>query len=224
MLNNLSSTPNSQPPRLPPTRSERAALARANFVETAKDRWNAEVEGAVQWIQHKDWVEVREELEAGAGRLWASVAGGQTVGETAEAAADKVRAAVDEHGATVAAAAARAYQEAKVKSAEAAGQTQEKAVEAAQVSKEAATSIWERGFAKSKEVADKAKAAVGLAEEKVASAVDAAKTLPKSDVEKVLQQRYQKSSPDTAKSIEEALAERYTPIDSKDNATKLRGV
>ncbi|KAH6631012.1 hypothetical protein B0J18DRAFT_476249 [Chaetomium sp. MPI-SDFR-AT-0129] len=45
------------------------------FVEEAKARWNGEVLGAVQWLQGRDWVRVREDVEdkvadvLGVGRL-----------------------------------------------------------------------------------------------------------------------------------------------------------
>jgi altered-inheritance-of-mitochondria protein 5 len=39
------------------------------LVETAKDRWNAEIENAVRWAQRTDWNEVREGVEGAAARL-----------------------------------------------------------------------------------------------------------------------------------------------------------
>lgn len=38
-------------------------------METWKDRWNGEVEGAVRWVQRFDWRRVREGLE-GRAREW----------------------------------------------------------------------------------------------------------------------------------------------------------
>lgn len=52
-----------------PTRAELAAAARANFTDRAKDRWNAEVEGAVRWLQSADWGRARERAEDRVGVL-----------------------------------------------------------------------------------------------------------------------------------------------------------
>lgn len=38
--------------------------------ETAKDRWNAELEGGVRKLQRTDWGQVRERMEEGASRVW----------------------------------------------------------------------------------------------------------------------------------------------------------
>jgi len=51
------------PVPLRPTRAELAAAARANFVDSAKDRWNSDLEGAVKWLQSADWGRAREKLE-----------------------------------------------------------------------------------------------------------------------------------------------------------------
>ncbi|KUI61743.1 hypothetical protein VP1G_08902, partial [Cytospora mali] len=95
---------------------------------------------------------------------------------------------------------------------------QGKAVEA----KEAATSIWERGFRRSKEVVGKAKEAVGIAEQKVQEKVLEVKAA-ESSVERVLQQRYERKNDVTSKSVEEILEERYKPMAEQDNS-KLRGL
>lgn len=71
VLNALSNTPN--PPSrhdpandvlYPPSRAEIALRRKGHFIETAKDRWNAEIENAVRWAQTKDWDAVREDAEA----------------------------------------------------------------------------------------------------------------------------------------------------------------
>ncbi|TAQ90199.1 hypothetical protein B7494_g1466 [Chlorociboria aeruginascens] len=56
----------------PPTRAEIAREERSTLVETAKDRWNEEIENAVRWVQRKDWGEVREGMEDAVARLLAS--------------------------------------------------------------------------------------------------------------------------------------------------------
>ncbi|KAM9879226.1 hypothetical protein VDGL01_06661 [Verticillium dahliae] len=62
-------------PAPPPTRHEIEAAKRANLVDTAKDRWNAEVEGAVHYLQRTDWDDVRAGLEDAAWRAWRSAFG-----------------------------------------------------------------------------------------------------------------------------------------------------
>ncbi len=60
-----------EPTPLPPpqSRAELAREERSSLVETAKDRWNAEVENAVRWVQRTDWNEVREGMEGAVARL-----------------------------------------------------------------------------------------------------------------------------------------------------------
>jgi MICOS complex subunit MIC12 len=206
ILNSLSYIPATAPP--PKTLAEELALleqqqellARAeakrrnlsasnqSFLDKAKDRWNAEVEGAVRWAANKDWVAVREDAETAASRLWARASGAEVQHDTARWA-----------GAAVS----------------------NKAGEA----KEAAESLWERGFQKGKEIADQARAGIAKAEEKAQDVVrGATKQTGGTDIEKVLQQRYERT-PDEAlsKSPEELLEERYRPMVEQDN-TKLRGL
>lgn len=51
------------------SRAELAREERSNLTETAKDRWNDEVEGAVRWLQHADWEGVRNGMEGAIARL-----------------------------------------------------------------------------------------------------------------------------------------------------------
>lgn len=228
ILNSLSYIPATAPP--PKTLAEELALleqqqellARAEakrrnlsssnegFFDKAKDRWNAEIEGAVRWAANKDWIAAREDAETAASRLWARASGGEAPADTAQRA-----------GATVTDKAAAAATSAKGAAAQARAATGDKAVEA----KEAATSIWARGFKKGKEIADQAKAGLAKAEEKAQDVVrGAAKKTGESDIEKVLQQRYERKPVESlSKSPEELLAERYRPMVEQDN-TKLRGL
>jgi MICOS complex subunit MIC12 len=79
-----------------------------------------------------------------------------------------------------------------------------------------------KGIEKGKEAIGKAQAAVGLAAEKMESKAQAATLSHSSAVEKALHERYEKPSP-LDKTVEETLAERYKPIEERDN-TVLRGV
>lgn len=60
-----------EPTPLPPpqSRAELAREERSTLAETAKDRWNAEIENAIRWIQRTDWNEVREGMEGAVARL-----------------------------------------------------------------------------------------------------------------------------------------------------------
>lgn len=60
-----------EPTPLPPpqSRAELAREERSTLVETAKDRWNEEVENAVRWVQRTDWNEMREGMEGAIARL-----------------------------------------------------------------------------------------------------------------------------------------------------------
>lgn len=222
------------PPVYQPTRAELAAVERENFIETAKDKWNSEVEREIRWVQNTDWSEVREGVETAVGRLWARALG-KAIDETEKgeeraaavassftsdakrevsSAADKTKSVASEQAASVADAAKSAYADAKARGAEAASKTQKGAEEA----KGSIFSAVGRGIEKSKE-------ALGLANQKLAGAekvIEGKIDEKLSPVEQTLQQRYQKSSGVNG-TVEEALAERYTPIDKRNN-TVLRGV
>ena len=43
---------------------------RIGAVEVAKDKWNEEVKGAVQWVQSVQWDVVRDRMENGVARVW----------------------------------------------------------------------------------------------------------------------------------------------------------
>ncbi|KXJ91163.1 hypothetical protein Micbo1qcDRAFT_163941 [Microdochium bolleyi] len=195
------------PPSLPPTRTELAAIERANLVESAKDRWNAEIEGAVRWAQNKDWEEVQEGVETALHRLWNRATGGP---EVVDARAQQAAGIIRNDAAGVAAAAKSAYADAKART-----------KDEADAAKSSIFSAIGKGVQKAKE------AVVG-AEQKLEQNVMLA-TTPNAreappDVEKALRQRYEKPSGDAVtKTVEEALAERYTPVDQRDN-TKLRAL
>ncbi|KAJ4006821.1 uncharacterized protein FIESC28_08015 [Fusarium coffeatum] len=190
------------PPLPPPTRSEVAAAQRAKTVEIAKDRWNTEVENAARWVQHTDWVQVREGLEETASRLWARAVGAspsevvEEAGQKAKAAEQRAKPFVKEEAAKlgdasgkVAAAAKSAYKKAKAES------------------KEFASIALDHS--KDKENVDIAQ------EDGALSAL--------TPVERALQQRFNKPEDKVNKTVEDALNERYKPMDSRDN-TQLRGV
>ncbi|GAP83130.2 hypothetical protein SAMD00023353_0401300 [Rosellinia necatrix] len=195
------------PPVFPPSRAERAAAERAHFAEAAKDRWNAEVEGAVRWAQAKDWTEVREGVETAVGRLWA-----RAMGEAHEAAGNaevKSDSSSSSSSSSVVAAAKSAYADAQVKSAELASKVDRKAEEKAEEAKGTVMGVLGKGIEKGKEVLGKAKSAVAVVEEKTGPAT--------SPVEEALQQRYEKPN-GLEQTVEEVLAARYAPIGQHDNA------
>ncbi|KAJ4265410.1 hypothetical protein NW762_004698 [Fusarium torreyae] len=190
------------PPLPPPTRSEVAAAQRAQTVEIAKDRWNTEVENAVRWVQRTDWVEVREGLEDTASRLWARAFGGSPsealdqAGQKAKDAERRVKPVVKEEAAKL-------------------GETSGKVAAAAK-------SAYQKAKAETKEFAhvvldhSKDKENVDIAQEDGALS-------DLTPVERALKQRFDKPEEKVNKTVEEALEDRYKPMDSRDN-TQLRGV
>jgi altered-inheritance-of-mitochondria protein 5 len=222
------------PPVHLPTRSEIAARQRENFVELAKDRWNAEVEGAVRWAQETDWHEVRVGAETAVGRLWAKAFGNaieeaekgekkagvlagqakEEVKREATSALAKTKSVASEKAGGVAAAAKSAYADAKVRGTEAVEKSEQKA----EAAKGSIFSAVGRGIEKGKEALGIVKDKAIGAEQKLEGKIDA----KLSPVERTLQQRYEKPS-GVNQTVEQALAERYTPIDKRDNAV-LRGV
>ncbi|KAK5661369.1 hypothetical protein OQA88_11268 [Cercophora sp. LCS_1] len=168
----------------PPSRAELALRERGHFIETAKDRWNAEIEGAVRWAQTRDWQGVRENAEE------------RLLGIARSVDVNEVREKVQGTAKGVA------------------GQVREDVKAVVEKGREAVE--------KGREAVGRAKAAVKLAEERAETKVDA-KLLHLSEVDKALAQRYEKDDGVMKKSVKEVLAERYTPIDKRDN-TKLRGI
>lgn len=65
----LDSLLDTTPVAAPLSRAELAREERGTLVETAKDRWNEEVENAVRWVQRTDWEEVRAGMEGAVARL-----------------------------------------------------------------------------------------------------------------------------------------------------------
>ncbi|KAK3325464.1 hypothetical protein B0H66DRAFT_124913 [Apodospora peruviana] len=228
VVNALAHDPSTRSPRLgdvtfPPSRVELAAQHRAHFVETAKDKWNSEIEGAVRWAQTKDWTEVRETAEDAAAVLLgvakesnAAKQAGEVRDEmvdNAKGAAKEARAKVVETRNQVAAA--------DIKSTLA--ETRDQVVEKAGEVKEESKGVLVRAVEKGRHMVGRAKAAVYLAEEKIETKMDA-KIMHASDVEKALAERFEQPREDVmGKSVEQVLEERYTPIDKRDN-TRLRGI
>ncbi|KAK0613494.1 hypothetical protein B0T14DRAFT_569531 [Immersiella caudata] len=168
----------------PPSRAELAARERTHFLETAKDRWNSEIEGAVRWVQNKDWVSVREDAEE------------RLLGAAKSVDTEELK---------------RRAHSAEAKVAGVAGQV-----------KQDVTGAVAKGIEVGKDMVGRAKAAVYLAEERAEAKMDA-KLLGVSEIEKVLNQRYQRDESVMKKSVKEVLAERYKPINERDN-TRLRGI
>lgn len=160
------------------------------------------MEAAVRWAANKDWVAAREHAEDTVSRVWARASGGEPPSRTAE----RAGAAVSQKAAYAATTARSTAEQTASRTKEA---VQVKAVEA----KEAGTSIWERGFRKSKEVASQAKAAVGLAEEKVQQKATELASVIEADADKVIQQRFERKPEEVLKqSPEEVLEQRYKPV------------
>ncbi|KAF4837302.1 hypothetical protein CGCTS75_v001589 [Colletotrichum tropicale] len=226
--------------RLPPplTRSEQSVKDRENLVESAKYRWNKEVENAVRWAQRTDWAEVRETLEGNVARLW-----GGAIDKTAEAgdraaplakevvegAKQKGAILADEQGESLRKEAKSAWERAREKTLAADEAARAKAAElrkaadakAAEV-KAVVGEVVEKGRKEAGAAVVKVQQAAGIVEDKVSIKEDG-KVLPAgSPVQQALHQRYEKPSGLT-KTVKEVLAERYQRVDERDN-TQLRGL
>jgi altered-inheritance-of-mitochondria protein 5 len=211
-----------EPPRL--TRAELAREERSTFIEASKDRWNNEIEHAVRWVQNKDWSEVRESLEDQVARLWGKEIqrSRDVIQRSEDQARPRVQEAVDRSrvAATEGAhSAAAGVEHAGVKAREAADLASVKSKQAADYAGRTGGAVRgavQKGIEKGKEVATAVGAALTTAKDDIKGAIEL------SEVEKALQQRYVGSS-SIDQTVEEALAERYTPIDKRDNSV-LRGV
>lgn len=219
-----------------PTSSSSTAAPEHHLLEVAKSRWNAEIEAAVRWAQTKDWDEVREDAEGVLARLWRTVSGTPAGEEVKrDAAVVRSRAAEGAEKANAEAARARgttvsALEAAKERSQAAAANV---VAQARETSKHVAEAVHEkaeqgkaavaRGIEKSKEAVEHVKVAAGLAEQKMESRVDNS-LLHLSEVDRALAQRYKESRGEVMdKSVEEALAERYMPVEQQDRS-KLKAV
>lgn len=218
--------PTPEPPRL--TRAELAREERSTLIEAAKDRWNAEIESAVRYVQTKDWSEVRESMEDTVARvlgisLEKSRAGIADVenrsGPFVQDAVDRSRAAARQ-GADQAAVGVNEAARKTIDGADYAVIKTKEAAAAAPGAIDSARGAVRNAVNKGLEKGKEAVAAVGSAVHGTQSKVS--EKVGQSEIEKALQQRY--SGPAWAdQSVEEALAERYTPMDKKDNSI-LRGV
>lgn len=234
VLHSLVHDPASSPAS--PTSLSTATVPEHHLIETAKSRWNAEIEAAVRWAQTKDWSEVREDAEGVLARLWGTVSGSQA-GEEVKKDAGIVSSRTVEGVEQVKTEATQAQQTTKSALEQARDRSQAAATSAVAQAKETSKSVVEavqakaeqgkaavaRGIEKSKEAVEHAKVAVGLAEEKLESKLDNT-LLHLNDVDRALAQRYEESRSDvTSKSVEEALAERYKPVENQDRS-KLKAV
>ncbi|KAI1639970.1 hypothetical protein F4809DRAFT_21771 [Biscogniauxia mediterranea] len=205
------------PPVLPPTRAELAAAERANLVETAKDRWNSEVESAVRWVQTKDWEEVREGVETAVARLWARTFNDESKKETTveKQAADKPKDEAPKRSKNNRVALTTGSADADTIAQDSSNIVHKTEGKADKVATEARGSvfgaIW-RGL-------EKAKSAVGMTNDESELKHDE-KSASMTPVERALNQRYQQSS-GKEQSVEDTLAARYAPVDQKDN-TQLK--
>jgi len=163
------------PTPLPPpqTRAELTREERSTLVETAKDRWNDEVENAVRWVQRTDWNDVREGMEGAVARL---LGGGlqksrEGIEQAEREAAPKVQEAVDRSKA----AARKGADQAAVAVDKAADATIAGAERVGAEVKEGASRIASSAKTKTEKAVDSSKEQLGRAGEKSGELRDAAK-------------------------------------------------
>lgn len=234
----LASLLEKQPIPPPRTRSELAREERSTIIEAAKDRWNAELESGVRWIQRTDWEEVRYGIEGAVGRvLGLGLEKGREGIETGErVAGEKLRDFREEareetrRAATgIVAGAERAVAGTK-NAIDVSGQKLKNAKDAVpsypEVERKAAGTVdaargsvrdaVSKGIETSKDLAQKAGAVLGIGE------VAPSGKYSGSDIERALRERFEGPT-QLDKSVQQALEDRYTPIDQRDN-THLRGI
>lgn len=150
----------------PPQDAETGRTSRATLVETAKDRWNEEIQNAVRWVQGAEWGNVKEGMEgAVANALGAGMeksreeiqSAEEKAGPIAKEAIERVRegAKMGFDGSRVAAerAAARALSATSERESRFEGKTEHGLENASATAKE----VWKKGMEKSHEVADRLK-------------------------------------------------------------------
>ncbi|CCC10133.1 hypothetical protein SMACR_02711 [Sordaria macrospora] len=239
----------------PPPRSELVERERHRFVESAKDKWNNEIENAVRWAQTTDWSVVRESAEDAVAGLFGitidrSEYAAEKAKEAARIAAERMRYAAEESKETGKIMAREAHvrsEEMRRRAAETARLWSQEAKEGIHAAEGVAHRIADEvrhdaevvrgvvnsavdkavekgrhGIEKVEEAVGLGKAAVRLAEDKLEAAADR-KLLHVSDIDRALQERYTKSEDVMKKSVREVLAERYIPMDKRDN-TRLRSL
>ena len=200
-------------------------------MESAKDAWNAEVAGVVRRAQSVDWAGVRGNAEGAVVALWRTIFGSPPPDPAELAGAVSAKAS----------AVAKGAKEGALGMADAARDGFKDATGAATGSK-VARELLDQGRQKGAEISQKVGAAVERGVDKVMEAVDAVEDTVRaatgtasptaaaamegkklSDVERALQQRFDRDKRKGAHSVKEALAERYKPIGERDN-TMLRGL
>ncbi|KFY70064.1 hypothetical protein V499_09493 [Pseudogymnoascus sp. VKM F-103] len=155
---------------------ETGRTSRATLVETAKDRWNAEIQNAVRWVQGAEWGNVKEGMEGAVAKALGT--GLEKSREEIQLAEDKAgpiaREAIERSrqgakmgfdGSRVAAerAASRALSATSERELKFEGKTEHGLENASATAKE----VWKKGVEKSHEVAEQLR----LGEESVAHAV-----------------------------------------------------
>lgn len=222
----------------------------ASFVEAAKARWNAEVVSLARWVQAREWAagaagEQGDGGEGGVARALgadlsraaaevmhsATAAGPEPAGSVPAGVGEALREARDALAGEVKAVVSRGVEEAGEAATKAAEETKAAVAKGVEETKTAVSrgveetkGVVSKGVEKARDLAERAKAAVYLAEQKAETRADA-KLLHVSDIERALQERYDSAAREERmkRSVEEVLRERYTPIGERDNS-RLRGL
>ncbi|KAF7931052.1 uncharacterized protein EAE97_009261 [Botrytis byssoidea] len=231
----------------PKSRSELAREERSTLIEAAKDRWNAEIENSVRWIQRTDWEDVRWKMEGAVSRALGlglersregiqygeEIAGDKLRDFREEAREDAKRVASGavagvERGVAGTSGAIDASSQ-KLREAEARipsyPEIERKAGGTIDAARGGIRNAVSRGIEAGKGYAQKAGAAVGIAEQKIegkVALISGSSRSANSDVERALRERFEGPT-QLDKSVQQALEERYTPINQRDNGT-LRGI
>jgi len=193
-----------EPPLEPlgPTRAELLRAERSTLLDTAKDRWNSEIERAVRSLQNANWEDIREKRDQAIAKV---------LGNSLEGARHGIENVEKSAGAV--------WSEGKEKAMAKTSQiTEEIPSKVEQVRTKASTAgagtvdaargavrnAVSKGIEKGKELVGKAQHAVG------ATAVESKEAIAQSGVERALEERYKPRSSVLDQTPEEILAARYT--------------
>lgn len=215
-------------PLVEPTRAELLRAERSSLLETAKDRWNAEIERTVRSIQNANWEEIWESRDLAIARLLGdnvdgAIQGAETAGRdvkvTSSVIAEKAEKAWSEGKEKVAGKSSQISNEASSKidqiqtkasavgagtvdaAREAVRDAVNKGIERGNELVEQAQYAVNEGIVKGKDLAEKARGAMGAG----TAGADAS-----SELERALQERYEPTpSSLLERKPEEVLAERY---------------
>jgi altered-inheritance-of-mitochondria protein 5 len=194
--------------QLQQTLAESGRRREPHLVETAKERWNREIESFAHWLQHADWVSTREAIEENVSRTFTELGGDEKVAQGKEKVADaahSVGGEAKEKSGWLWAKAEETKEKAKEAEKKAEDKTKEAAESLAGHAKESSWSLFGKARETVSSAVDSTSSAAGVAADKASG---------ETPVQKALRERYEHPS-GLDKPVAQALEERYTSSDKR---------